>query len=195
VIAILLIAAVLTALGTRRFSNPAATARAANRMLAHLLEFRLFLDEPALILQAQRDLIAANFQLLRSLAIPILLPLIPAALLLAIPAPLTVGEPAVLTLPYQAGETVRLTPPPGIAVESEGVRTATTISFRIRPMRATHGEILVARGSHNERKPISAGPAANWLACYAAFYGVAMVILALTNSGRHGSNLPSPAPR
>ncbi len=54
-------------------SDRAAVRRATNLILAHMLEFRLFLDEPILVLTAQRDLLKANLQLLRLLMLPCLI--------------------------------------------------------------------------------------------------------------------------
>ncbi len=34
-----------------------------NRMMAHMMEFPLFLDSPALVLRAQRDLLSENIRL------------------------------------------------------------------------------------------------------------------------------------
>ncbi|MES1262655.1 MAG: hypothetical protein ABUS49_13055 [Acidobacteriota bacterium] len=41
-----------------------------NRILAHVLSFRLFLDEPGLIFRAQIDLLRENLRLLRRIAFP-----------------------------------------------------------------------------------------------------------------------------
>jgi hypothetical protein len=41
-----------------------------NRIIAHVLSFRLFLDEPGLIFRAQLDLLRENLRLLRQIAIP-----------------------------------------------------------------------------------------------------------------------------
>src|SRR5438067_2508597 len=65
----------------RRFTNPELLRQTSNRILAHVLEFRLFLDEPAIILRAQRDLMVENFRLLRQIALPCLILAIPFALL------------------------------------------------------------------------------------------------------------------
>ena len=56
---------ILSAWVFRRFSNVERLREVSNQILAHLLEFRLFAYEPALILRAQRDLIGANIPLLR----------------------------------------------------------------------------------------------------------------------------------
>src|SRR6266700_6999095 len=95
----------------RRFTNPESLRRTVNRILAHVLEFRLFLDEPAIILRAQRDLIVENVRLLGQIALPCLILAIPSALLYE-PldrhfgyGPLRVGEPVVVSAPLDSGLT------------------------------------------------------------------------------------------
>jgi len=44
-----------------------------NRIVAHLLSFRLFIDEPQLIFRAQRDLLRENLRMLRLIAVPCLI--------------------------------------------------------------------------------------------------------------------------
>ena len=52
-----------------------------NRIVAHLLEFRLYSDEPALLMRAQRDLLVANGAFLRAIIGPSLLLAVPFSLL------------------------------------------------------------------------------------------------------------------
>jgi Na+/glutamate symporter len=54
----------------RRFSDRAAVRASMNRMIAHLMEFRLFLDTPSLVLRAQFDLLRENLRLLRLILLP-----------------------------------------------------------------------------------------------------------------------------
>jgi hypothetical protein len=89
----------------RRLVNGPAVGQTVNRMLAHVMSFRLFGDEPALVFRAQRELFAENLRLLKHIA----LPLLASALLLAVSwraldrwfgyRSVAVGEAAVLTLP------------------------------------------------------------------------------------------------
>src|SRR5687768_14707878 len=76
----------LTGLGMlwvfQRFSNQAGIRRAKNRLGAHLMELRLFVDEPALVWRAQRDLIAANVRYIGLMLQPALILTIPLGLLL-----------------------------------------------------------------------------------------------------------------
>jgi predicted AlkP superfamily phosphohydrolase/phosphomutase len=112
----------------RRFTNPSHLRRTVNQILAHLLEIPLFADEPRIVLRAQRDLLIANVRLLRQLALPSLLLLLPFAILLTTldqffgQLPLRVGETALVTVQYQ-GPLPRalLKPPSGIAVDTPPV--------------------------------------------------------------------------
>ncbi len=122
----------------RRFTDPGRLGGTINRILAHVMEFRLFLDEPRIILRAQRELIAENIHLLRQMALPCAILAIPFALLYG-PldrhfgyGPLRIGEPAVVT----ARGMTELKAPPGMVVETPGVRVLRTgeISWRVRPI-------------------------------------------------------------
>jgi hypothetical protein len=130
----------------RRFTRRESLHGTINRILAHVLEFRLFLDEPAIILRAQRDLIRENIRLLRQIALPCLLLAIPSILLYG-PldrhfgyGPLRVGEAVVVTAPLDSGMT-ELKAPPGMVVETPGVRVMRSreISWRVRPVSAQYG--------------------------------------------------------
>ena len=128
----------------RRFTDAGRLRGTANRILAHVMEFRLFLDEPQIILRAQRELIAENIHLLRQMALPCAILAIPFAFLYG-PldrhfghGPLRLGEPAVVT----ARGMTELKAPSGIVVETPGVRVLRTgeISWRVRPVTAVYGE-------------------------------------------------------
>lgn len=89
----------------RRFTNHAELRRTVDRMIAHVISFRLFADEPRVIFRAQRDLLRENLRLLKLLALPLL---ISVTLLRAAWTPLEryagevpvqIGKSAVLTLP------------------------------------------------------------------------------------------------
>jgi len=91
-----------------RFTNHDRLRRAANQIIAHLLEVQLFLDEPRLVLRAQRDLITANGRLLWQLLLPSLILAAPFALLFGAMnqcfgfAPLQSGETTLATVHYKA---------------------------------------------------------------------------------------------
>lgn len=112
-----------------------------NRLYAHLLEFRLFFDEPRLVWRAQLGLIADNLKLFRLL--------LPAMLILAVPMtwlwvrldamysvrPLHPGETAVVSAhmarAIEATDRFELA---GVNVDSPPVRTfsANEVTWRIR---------------------------------------------------------------
>lgn len=100
-----------------------------NHMMAHVMEFALFIDEPRLILKAQIDLIKDNFRLLRQIALPCVLLGIPFVLLYpAMDRQFGNRTSTVLTLPM--GREL----PAGVVAETPGVRIPRTreVSWRIR---------------------------------------------------------------
>lgn len=145
---------------------------ASNVMLAHLMEFRLFTDEPLLILRAQGQLLAANARLLRLILLPSLLLTAPFALLLVAAdayfarAPLRSGEAAVVTLQYAAAlEDVQLQAPPEMAVETPPVRALRQrqISWRVRPSGASSGNLRLRWSAGGIDKSFSAGQGLHWI--------------------------------
>jgi hypothetical protein len=158
----------------RRTSDQTAVRRAKSLVTAHLLEFRLFMDEPRLILRAQRDLIVANLHFLRLMLWPVVVLALPMVLLLGEMdafygrAPLVAGQPAILTAQLRgvaAGEMFALRAPAGIAVESPGIRVPAEhqVSWRIRPLRATTAELELVHGDRVVRKSIAAGKGMRYL--------------------------------
>jgi len=113
----------------RRFTDRAPMRVAINHMLAHVMEFALFIDEPRLILKAQIDLIKDNFRLLRQIALPCVLMAIPFALIYpAMDRKFGNHSSNVLTLPM--GHAL----PPDVVTETPPVRILRTheVSWRIR---------------------------------------------------------------
>lgn len=160
----------------RHWSDSAELRAASNRILAHLLEIQLFGSEPALILKAQRDLIADNVWLLRALSRPMLVLLLPfAALFIGLDAffgraPLRAGEATVVTVQCKSGAGERmpellLTGTADIQVETPAVRIPREgqISWRVRPVRASDGELSIRCGDRIVTKSISAKSGLNWL--------------------------------
>jgi hypothetical protein len=108
-------------------------------MLAHVMEFALFIDEPRLILKAQIDLIKDDFQLLRQIALPCVLlgiPFVP--LYPAMDRQFGNHTSSVLTLPEGQGL------PAGVEAETQGVRILRTheVSWRIRPSARARTNLL-----------------------------------------------------
>jgi len=139
-------AAVMALYVLRRWSDQKKMAEVRSRMAAHLLEFRLFMDEPALILRSQRDLLVDNARLMRLLARPLLILVVPMALLmwqldaLYARAPLRPGEAAVVTAESRQSS---IAVPDGVAVETEPVylQARNETCWRIRPSRAVSGTL------------------------------------------------------
>ena len=139
------------------------------RLVARLLEFRLFYDEPALIWRAQKALIRDNLRFLALLARPVLVLALPTTWLLMqleavyAYAPLQVDRPAVVTA-QMTGELTsvdagaRLETPPEILVETPPVRSITDrqISWRIRPLRSVCGSVRLRIRGETVAKSICA---------------------------------------
>jgi hypothetical protein len=146
-----------------RFSDEVSIRRTINRMMAHVMEFRLFLDSPALVLRAQRDLFRENLHLLRL----ILLPCVILALIFIIlypqldamygHAPLKAGERSVVTARLR-GDAV-LEAPAGIEVETSGVRVIHDgqVSWSVRPLGRVSGELKIRYSGGVLTKQIVAG--------------------------------------
>lgn len=131
----------------RRMTDPAALRNRGRRLYGHVLEFRLFYDEPLLIWRAQVAFARENFRLLILLARPALMMIPIAWLVLQLEcvygyAPLAIGQPAIITA--QISSTLSpsdayavLEAPAGLSVESPPVRSTIDrqISWRIRPLR------------------------------------------------------------
>ncbi len=117
-------------------SDRSAVRRATNLILAHVLELRLFLDEPRVVLRAQLGLLRANAQLLRLLLLPALILAIPSIFLVQQlnasygRAPLRVGDAVVVSANQF---TAQLKMPAEVTVETPAVRTKGQVAWRIRP--------------------------------------------------------------
>jgi hypothetical protein len=116
-------------------------------MLAHILEFRLFMDEPVLVFQAQRELFMANLRLLRLVFLPCLILTVPFVFLLEYlndwygRAPLQIGRAAVITADA-------LNMPKGIAIETPAVHIGSEVSWRVRPTALIPVRTLKASNPH-----------------------------------------------
>lgn len=131
----------------RRFTQREALRTATNRILAHILEFNLFIDEPGLIFRAQRDLLRANFAMFKAVALPMLI----AAALLAITwqplaehlghAPLQAGDVTIARVASTA-DALDLVAPFGVAVETPALRVQSEAAtmWRIRALSPVNGD-------------------------------------------------------
>jgi len=158
----------------RHASDQAAIRHAKNLVAAHLLELRLFMDEPRLVLRAQRDLVVANMRFLRLMLRPVLVLALPMALLLAQMeafyghAPLVTGQPAIVTVQLKdgaSGAALALKAPAEIAIETPPVRVTgeRQVSWRVRPLRAASGDLQVVEHDRVLTKSISAGAGMHYL--------------------------------
>jgi len=156
----------------RYTSDASAVRRAKGIAQAHLLEFRLFMDDPVLVLRAQRDLIVANVHFMRLMLRPFLWMLVPMGLLLAFlesfygHAPIRPGESAIVTAGVRnAAAGLTLQAPPEIAVETPAVHVLADkqISWRIRPLHAATTELQILDGSRAITKRVSAGNGIHFL--------------------------------
>jgi hypothetical protein len=133
-------AGVISVLVVHWTTKPVAIRRATNLILAHMLEFRLFLDEPRVVLQAQLNLLRANLQLLRLMLLPAVILALPSIALMAYlnatysRAPLKVGEAVVVSA---KGFSTQLKMPAGITIETPPVRSRVRsqeeTAWRVRP--------------------------------------------------------------
>jgi len=139
---------VLASLVFRRFTNRRAVRKAINHIYAHLLEIRLYSEEPSLVWRAQKALIVGNLRFLALIAPAVLAMAIPFALLYpqldAIygVAPLEIGHSATVTL---SGNTGTLEAPQGIRIETPPVKDSADreVSWRIRALAPTRGTLRV----------------------------------------------------
>jgi hypothetical protein len=153
----------IAALVFRRFTNRASIRRTMNRMMAHAMELGLFLDSPVLVLRAQRDLLRENIRLLRLILLPIAL--LAAIFALLFPqldvmygyAPLRPGERSVVTV--RDSDDAVLEVPAGIEMETSGIHAVRDrqISWRVRPLGQTSGELKVREGDRVLTRQIVAG--------------------------------------
>jgi hypothetical protein len=135
------------------------------RVYAHLLEFRLFADDPRLIFRAQLALIAENARLLGLLLPPLAISAVPLAwIALQLDAvygtlPLPVGQAALVTAQMRADGTARLDAPPGILVETPPVHDFIDgqVSWRIRATEAVRGSLRLSLDGQAIEKNVSAG--------------------------------------
>lgn len=148
----------------RRFTDEASLRVTINRMMAHVMEFRLFLDSPALVVRAQRALLRENLHLLRLILLPcailavIFVVLFPQLDAMCGHVPLPAGAASVVTA--HIGEDATLEAPAGIIVESPGVRSVHDgeVSWRVRPLGRTTGELKIRyRGHVLSRQIVSGG--------------------------------------
>jgi hypothetical protein len=139
------------------------------RVQAHLLEMRIFSDEPAVTWRAQKSLLRANFGYIGLMFRPVLVMALPMTLLLVHlegfygRAPLTVGRQTIVTIAMHgpAITAPTLIAPEGIAVETPPVRILdkNEVSWRIRPTTPVSGDLRFVLDGQTVSKRIEAGGA------------------------------------
>jgi hypothetical protein len=145
--------------------------RAAKRLVqAHLLELRVFRDEPSVMWRAQKSLFVVNLRYLGLMLVPALWIGLPLAILLVHldafygRAPMVVGTASILTVQMRsalnatAAEPALVTPQ-GIRAETPAVRVPAEqqVSWRIRSQNAVSGALQITVNGDRISKRIEAG--------------------------------------
>lgn len=159
----------------RRWVDGAKLHVAISAVLAHLLEFHLFAAEPALLFKAQRDLVLSNLRVLRLIAIPSLVLMIPFCLFFTVEeglfarAPLQVGQAAVVTVQYSGQDAswrmVHLQAPSGLDIEAGPIRVAhdSVVSWRIRAHQPVAGSLNFITRGNIVSKSVQAESGSHWI--------------------------------
>ncbi len=159
---------ILLMAGFRYTSDQSAIASAINKLQAHLLELRLFIDEPAIIWRAQLQLIRTNLRLMRLLVRPAVMLSIPTMALIAQldavygRAPLRVGETCLVTARMRSpvpDSIPRVEAPPQFADDRPAIRVSgeNLIAWRIRPLGPSNGQLRIDLGGAALAKSVVAG--------------------------------------
>lgn len=154
----------------RKTSNPVSILSTKKRLQAHLLEMRLYGEEPVVVWRALKALLWDNLRYLRLMLRPALFATLPMILLLIHldrfygRAPLPVGRAAMVTVRLRQPIDVSipapvLHAPPGIIVETPAVRvlSARSIQWRLRPLRNVSGRLRLVFPWGKLEKDIEAG--------------------------------------
>lgn len=157
----------------RRWCDAARLRSASNQLIAHLLEFQLFGDDPALVLKAQRELLAANGRLLRTVAGPSLAAGIPLAILYICcdamfgRAPIPAKQPTVLTVHYRSGTPGAariLSLPMSVHADAGPVHVPSSrqVCWRLRSDRDASGTVVLDVDGERISKTVSFGSSLHW---------------------------------
>jgi hypothetical protein len=159
-----------------RVSNQERIRDTKRRLAARLYELRLFADEPKLIWQAQAGLLRDNLSYLAFMLLPAAVVTLPMVLLLSQLdafygySPLHPREAADVTVQLKEGRALSGSAPAleaseGFVVETPPVRVLENqqLSWRVRPLRASSGTLLVKLDGASVEKSILAGTAPRYL--------------------------------
>lgn len=151
-------------------SKPDRIKAAKSKVYAHLLELRVYGDDPSVMWRAQKSLLKFNMRYMALMLAPALWMALPVAILLVHlesyygRAPLGVGQEAVLTAGVRGGLDAppSLKAPQGVVVETEPVRVMpeNQVSWRLRPTAPVSGTLRMTIGGETVEKSIDAGGAA-----------------------------------
>ncbi len=160
----------------KRTSNPARIRTVKRLVQAHLLEMRLFRDEPGVVWQAQKSLLTSNARYMGLMLQPAIWVAVPLTLLFFHlegfegRAPLPLDRDAIVTMGMKAPVDTSaaapvMTAPAGIVASTPPVRVLgeKQISWRIRPTAAVSGSLRFAIGGETLEKRIETGPSARFV--------------------------------
>jgi hypothetical protein len=159
----------------KRCSDQARIQVAKRKIRAHLLAFRLFGDEPAMIFKSQGQLLVWNLRYLALMLRPTIITIIPLALLLfhldAVYGrrPLRAGESAFVTAQLAEGSEPQMASlllvGHGIAVETPALRfpVERRACWRVRAGGSESGTVLLTLASGSVTKRVQAGARAGYL--------------------------------
>lgn len=161
----------------KKTSNPTKIRAAKRLVYAHLLELRVFRDEPSVMWRAQKSLLCANLRYAGWMLIPAVWLALPFAVLLVHldayygRAPLPVGSDTIITMQMQApldsqAAAPILQTPAGVSTETPAVRILAErqVSWRIRSVAAASDDVRITLGGDTITKRIEAGGKARFVA-------------------------------
>ena len=160
----------------KRTSHPARIRKVKRELQAHLLEMRLFREEPGLVWQAQKALLRSNARYLALVLRPAMWVALPLTLLFfhlqafqgRVPLPLdrdsivTMG----MKIPIDANTAAPvMTAPAGIDASTPPVRVLgeKQITWRVRPTASVSGSLRFKIGAETLEKHIETGPSARFI--------------------------------
>jgi hypothetical protein len=158
-----------------RFSDQKRIEIARHKVRAHLYAFRLFVDEPALIFRAQKQLLIWNGHYLALVLVPALVIGIPTlVLLMQLDAvygrrALAAGESAIVTAHFDIATDLRLISPMlegrGVDIETPPVRIALEhqVSWRVRAASDASGSVLLSVPTSSASKTVQVGPGLKYI--------------------------------
>jgi hypothetical protein len=161
----------------RKLSDGSALRSAINRLWAHVLELSLFFDDPVVMLRVQRDVLSANWRLLKLIALPsLVLTLFFVVILGQLDAlyghaTLPLNEPAIVTVRFRKAPFTQLSGytlvegPKSASIETPGVRAerVSEISWRVRPNYALNGTLQIVGPGRTVQKRVTAGSGVHYV--------------------------------